>query len=204
MKFTSRLVSFAAAAAVLTTPLHSQEKGDLAERNPALSYWQAAAQLPELSDAQARQLRAVADGKEVFGADVLDGLDFSAATAFLRKAAASEAGCDWGLAVEDGAAMAMPHLSKLRELSTISLVLAEEAFFRGDTDAGIEHLWVTHHMARDAAAGTSLISNLVQMAIEGRTLRVAARHCMEATSLPASGSVSAKAAMWRPSKAGVR
>lgn len=179
MTLTSRFLNLATGWAVLIVPLQAVEKGDVAKRNPALSYWQAAAQLPALSDAQAKRLGAVADGKEVFDEDVLDGLDFRAATAFLRKAAASEVDCDWGLAAEDGAEMAMPHLSKLRELSTISLVLAEAAFLQGDNESGIEHLWVAHHIARDAAAGASLIGNVVQTAIERRTIQLAARHCMD-------------------------
>ena len=45
--------------------------------NPALLYWQAAAELPPLSEAQARQLREIADGKIPFKAEIIEEFELS-------------------------------------------------------------------------------------------------------------------------------
>ncbi len=146
--------------------------------NPALLYWQAAAELPPLSDAQAKQLREVAGGKVDFKAELIEELNFEWTVKFLRKAVASEAPCEWGLALEEGIEAPTPHLAKMREFSTMALVLAEAKFAKGETTAGIDLLLMAHHIARDADAAPSLISNVIQNVLERRTIATAARHCM--------------------------
>lgn len=146
--------------------------------NPALLYWQAAAELPPLSDAQAKQLREIADGKVEFQAELIEKLNFEQTVKFLRKAVASEAPCEWGLAWEDGLEIRTPHLAKLREFSVMALVLAEARFANGETAAGIDLLLIAHHIARDSGAAPSLISNVIQNFLERRTIATAARHCM--------------------------
>jgi len=147
--------------------------------NPALLYWQAAAEFPALSDTQAKQLRAIADGKVDFRAEILEALDFERTVAFLRKAVASEAPCEWGLAWEDSLEMRTPHLAKMREFSVMTLVLAEAKFANGEMAAGIDLLLMGHHIARDAGAAPSIISNAIQNFLERRTIAAAARHCMK-------------------------
>ena len=146
--------------------------------NPALLYWQAAAELPPLSEAQARQLREIADGKIPFKAEIIEQFDFEPPVKFLRKAVVSEAPCEWGLAWEDGVGMSTPHLAKMREFSTIVLVLAEAKFAKGEVAGGIDLLLLAHHIARDAGVTPFLISNIIQNILERRTIETAARHCM--------------------------
>lgn len=178
MNFQATVVAIATICTVSTSLSPAAEKTPIEARNPALSYWQAAAQLPELTNAQAKQLQALADGKVEFHAPTWDGLDFAATAAFLRKAAASSADCDWGLSWEDGPEMRVPHLAKVRELSTVVLMLAEGHFAKGETRTGIELLEVAHHVARDADTGSMLIATIVQDLLERQTIRLAARHCM--------------------------
>ena len=146
--------------------------------NPALLYWQAAAELPSLSDTQVKQLREIADGKVDFKAEILEGSDFKWTLAFLRKAVASEAPCEWGLAWEDTLEMRTPHLAKMREFSVVTLVLAEAKFANGETASGIDLLLIAHHIARDAGADSSILGNVIQNFLERRTIAAEARHCL--------------------------
>ena len=146
--------------------------------NPALLYWQAAAELPPLSEAQVRQFREIADGKIPFKAEIIEEFDFEQPVKFLRKAVVSEAPCEWGLAWEEGVAMTTPHLTKMREFSTIVLVLAEAKFSKGEVAGGVDLLLMAHHIARDAGVTPFLISNIIQNVLERRTIETAARHCM--------------------------
>ena len=158
---------------------HTADAQSSRKTNPALLYWQAAAELPALSDTQAKQLRGIADGKVGFKAELLEELDFKRTVAFLRKAVASEAPCEWGLAWEDSLEMRTPHLAKMREFSAMTLVLAEAKFANGEMAAGIELLLMAHHIARDAGAAPSIIGNVIQNFLERRTIAAAARHCMK-------------------------
>ena len=147
--------------------------------NPALLYWQAAAELPALSNEQAKQLRDIASGKVEFDREILEELDFKQAVGFVRKAVASEAPCNWGLAWEDSIEMRIPHLAKMREISAMTLVLAEEKFADGETAAGVDILFMAHHMARDMGVSPMIIGNVMQNHMERRAIATAARHCME-------------------------
>jgi hypothetical protein len=149
------------------------------DANPALLYWQAAAELPTLTDAQAKEMRKVADGKVDFKAELIEELNFEQTVKFLRKAVATEAPCEWGLAWEDGLEMQTPHLSKMREFSVMALVLAEARFATGETAAGVDLLVIAHHIARDAGAAPFMLSNAFQIILERRTIATAARHCMK-------------------------
>jgi hypothetical protein len=146
--------------------------------NPALLYWQAAAVLPSLSDAQAKQLREIAEGKADFEAELIQELNFGEALKFLRKAVASEAPCEWGVAWEEGFGTPTPHLAKMREFSTLALVLAEAEFAKSETAMGIDLLILAHHIARDSDAAPSLVSNVIQNVLERRTIATAAHHCL--------------------------
>ena len=146
--------------------------------NPALLYWQAAAQLPKLSDQQETELRDMASGKQPADSAKIEGFGFGRAEKFLRRAAASPAPCDWGLVLEDGPAMAMPHLSKIREMANIAVAQGDALLREGKTAEGLDTLLMAHRMARHAGVGGTLISYLVQVAIETTALQAAARHCL--------------------------
>jgi hypothetical protein len=143
--------------------------------NPALLYWQAAAQLPKLSDEQAKELREIVQGKRP-ATPVKE--EESSVSHILRAAATSTAQCDWGLMVEDGPAMVMPHLSKMREFANLAIVEGERALAQGKTAEGLEWFLHAHRMARHSGAGDTLISFLVQTSIETTALQAAARHCL--------------------------
>ncbi len=167
-------------ATLLITPSLRAEEVQYPPINPALLYWQAASQLPQLSEAQATQLNDLAGGRKPFDASKdKDLLNASNALRLIRKGAESTVDCDWGLPMEDGPLMLMPHLAKIREMSSLAIVQAESLFAQGKVKEGTEWLLTAHRMARHSGVGDILICNLVQFAIETNALRAAARHCLD-------------------------
>ena len=147
--------------------------------NPALLYWQAAAQLPKLTDDQARELREMAAGTLPVDPAKLEKHKLGSAENLLRKAAASSAPCDWGLSNDEGPLLAQqPHASKILELARVATVEAESKLVQGKTEEGIEWLLTVHRIARHSGAGDSLLSFLVQNSIESMAFKTAARHCL--------------------------
>ena len=146
--------------------------------NPALLYWQSAAQLPNLSNDRATALHEIASGKKSITAVSWQDFGFDGAEKLLLKAAGSTAPCDWGLPWELGPETPMPHFSKLIELANIAIGEAEFQFTQGHVDQGQKWLITAHRVARHAGADDLLISCLVQYAIEQNALRGAARHCL--------------------------
>jgi len=170
---------FAAAfTTVLLLPVLWAEEPQNPPINPALLYWQAAAVWPKLDDNQARELRDMASGKLSVDPAKVAALGFAPAENLLRKAAASSAQCDWGLSKEEGPKLALPHLSKVRELANIAAVEAEMKLVQGKTEEAIEWLLTMHRIARHSGAGDLVISFLVQTSIETLALRSDARHCL--------------------------
>jgi hypothetical protein len=166
-------------AALLISPALRAEDLKYPPINPALLYWQAAAQMPQLTEAQATELRSMASGKDPFDASraakfPLDDSNMR----FARRAADSTAPCDWGMQTEDGPGMILPHLAKMMQISSLAIVKAETFFAQGKAKEGIEWLVAAHRMARHAGTGDMLISHLVQNAIETNTIRAAGRHCL--------------------------
>lgn len=167
-------------AALLVSPTLYAEELKYPPINPALLYWQAASQLPQLSENQATHLADLAGGRKPFDASKdKDLLNAPNTLRLVRKAAESTVDCDWGLPMEDGPMMLMPHLAKIREMSSFAIVQAESLFAQGKVKEGTEWLLTAHRMARHSGAGDILICNLVQFAIETNTLRAAARHCLD-------------------------
>jgi hypothetical protein len=166
-------------AALLITPRLRAEDLKYPPINPALLYWQAAAQLPQLTEDQSKELRAMASGKDPFDAARAAKLPLDDGTMrFLRRAAESTAPCDWGLQMEDGPGMILPHLAKLQQISSLAIVKADSLFAQGKVQEGIDWLVITHRIARHAGVGDMLISHLVQNAIETNAIRAAGRHCL--------------------------
>jgi hypothetical protein len=164
--------------AVLLQPALRAEDTTYPPINPALLYWQAAAMLPKLSDAQATELREIALGKQPADPAKLKALSVDSAAKILRRAAASPAPCDWGLLKEDGPEMLGPHISKIRELANLAIVEAEASLTQGKVAEGLDWFLTAHRIARHSGAGEGLISFLVQSAIETSVLEAAARHCL--------------------------
>jgi len=149
--------------------------------NPALTYWQSAAVMPDLKGEKSALLNDAIYGKKpIDDVKVKELLSESeqSLTEFAR-AAASPASCDWGLAFQDGPEMILPHLSKMRELSLLAILKADALFSEGRTKEGIEWLLLTERAARHSGAGDLLISVLVQDSIESTIIYSAGKHCLD-------------------------
>ncbi|HSI15191.1 MAG TPA: hypothetical protein VK961_24295 [Chthoniobacter sp.] len=172
------ILTLSIAALLIAPGLHAEDL-KYPPINPALLYWQAAAQLPQLTEDQSNELREMATGKEPFDAARAAKLPLdNGSMRVLRQAADSTAPCDWGLPLEDGPVMPLPHLAKLQQMSSMAIVKAKSLFAQDKVQEGMSWLVVAHCMARHAGAGDLLISHLVQDAIEVNALRAAALHCL--------------------------
>ncbi len=165
-------------AFVLLLPSLQAQEESVRQINPALLYWQVAAQLPQLSSEQAKTLSELATGRAPYDAVKAQALGFGSSEILLRKAANSAAACDWGLAIEEGPSTVMPHLSKMMELGRMAVLKVEGALAQGKTEEAQDWLLMTHRLARHAGASEFLISYLVQTAIEAMATGAAARHCL--------------------------
>jgi hypothetical protein len=148
--------------------------------NPALTYWQSAAEMPEMKGEKADLLRDMTSGKKPFDAVKSKEIVSESETALklFARAANSPAPCDWGLPLEDGPEMALPHVSKMMQLSRLAILKADSLFAEGRNSEGIQWLLAVHRAARHAGAGDLLISALVQFAIDTSAARAGALHCL--------------------------
>jgi len=149
--------------------------------NPALTYWQAAAVMPDLKGGKADTLRDLVTGKKAYDAaaakEILDGS--SSALQTFARAARSSAECDWGMNKVEGPAMTMPHVSKMMELARLAILKADSLFEEGKPSEGVEWLLLTHRAARHAGAGDLLISALVQDSIEASIINAAGQRLIK-------------------------
>lgn len=148
--------------------------------NPALIYWQSAAMMPNLKGEKSDLVRDFTTGKKPFDATKANAIlsESGAALRLFARAAESPAPCEWGLQLQDGPGMPLPHASKVMELSRVAILKADSLFAEGKTLEGIEWLLTVHRAARHAGAGDVLISALVQMSMEASAMKTGAQHCL--------------------------
>jgi len=173
------IVSTTIAIFALTSCL-SAEEVKYPPINPALTYWQAAALMPDLKGEKAELLNDAIFGKKPLDdAKVRELLTESEDSLRLfAKAAASSAPCDWGLDLKEGPELGLPHISKIRELSRLAVLKADALFAEDKASEGIDWLLLTHRAARHAGASDLLIAVLVQDSIEGAIIYSAGLHCL--------------------------
>jgi len=148
--------------------------------NPALIYWQAAAEMPDLKGEKSDLIRDIVSGKKPFDATKAEPIlaESVGALGLFAKAADSTAPCDWGLQLQDGPGTPLPHLSKVRELCRLAILKSDALFAEGKPSEGVEWLLATQRAARHAGAGDLLINALVQISIEASVIKAAALHCL--------------------------
>jgi hypothetical protein len=150
-----------------------------ANPNPALLYWQADTMKPTRSDADQKAFTEVVQGRSApttpreanVGPTSLERLLFQA-TNPIRPS-------DWGLLVQEGPLLPLPHLAMMRSLANEQLYLAELHLYAGRTSDGIDRLLTVHAMARHTVGTEPLmILGLVGISIDAMARNVAARHCL--------------------------
>jgi hypothetical protein len=135
--------------------------------NPALVYHQGLLMVPQLSNE---------DRKHLFEADwrnkALDERATDLLTSYrnvfkmLRRAAASEVPCDWGIDMSDGPETLLPALARFKSVAQVACLRARMHLVAGNQEAAREELLATVMMGRNVAMDEVLISCLVQIAIE--------------------------------------
>ena len=136
--------------------------------NPALIYHQGLLMVPQLSDE---------DRKHVFQTDwrtrALDERCTNLVTSYrnvfkmLRRAAASEVPCDWGIDMSDGPATLLPGLARFKSIAQVAELRARVHLAGGNQEAAREELLATVAMAHNVSKDGTLISVMVQVAMEG-------------------------------------
>jgi hypothetical protein len=195
------------AAAVAQPPAAKGEK----QGNAALKYWQAFALMPRFDEAQQAILterdrpldkaahKLIEDGKNSL-ANLHRGAE-------LRQ-------CDWGLnLLEDGIEALLPHLSKARELANLGLLRARWNFEQRKFQAGLDDVGDVLTLCRHVGTDGTLISLVVQMAIEQASIELTARYlpafdaedhrrlAARLDALPPGGTISAAVLMERETAA---
>jgi hypothetical protein len=135
--------------------------------NPALLYWQAVGEWPDLSEADhgyvftnqwvGRKL------DERFGQ--LMG-KYDRAFKFICRAAKSRVACDWGEDLTDGPLALLPGLAKWKNAAQVARLRALWHLQRGDQAAARDDLVAAFVLGRHTSSDGVLISALVQIAIE--------------------------------------
>jgi len=148
--------------ALCTSSTAQEAQSDL--ENAALSYWQAFAVLPELTEEQDKLVsqweRADLDDATLALIDQASG-----ALSLLHRGATIPQ-CYWGSALEEGPGALLPHLSKTRLLARVACLRARYHFQQGKTSAAWQDVKDCLVLSRHVGAEQLLISYLVQLAIE--------------------------------------
>jgi hypothetical protein len=150
-----------------------------AEGNAALSYWQAFAVMPELTDKQ-RQILANWDKVPLDEAatELIEKTDN--ALGLLHRGAQLQC-CFWGTALEEGPAALLPHLSKARQLGRAACLRARYRFEQGNQKGAIDDIIATMVLARHTGSEGLLISILVQDSISDTAIQAIAPHLLSLT-----------------------
>jgi len=136
--------------------------------NAALKYWQAFAQLPKFTDAQEHKLNAeyLTMPLDARAREIVTRADY--ALRMMHRAAALPH-CDWGLGYEDGIELLLPHAQAARTLSTLACLRARIRFEDGHNADAIEDVVDAMTLGRHVSMDGSLITVLINYAIEHRT-----------------------------------
>jgi hypothetical protein len=145
-------------------------------QNAALRYWQAFEGLGQMQP----------DPADYLDADSLKPLDDAArlllnqrqaSLLYLRRGAAQPS-CDWGLHLEDGPGLLLPHIQKSRDLARLACLSMRRHFEEGRPHEALEDLGAVLMLARNLGADHTMIAMLVQFAIESLAYQSAAPYLM--------------------------
>lgn len=169
-----------AAAGLLCLPALATAQPSLAQPvNPALLYWQGIGLLTEMTRAEATLLQSHRNGKTWDPENVRILLSHQkAALNRFAKAGVSTAPCDWGLTMEEGPFMPLPHLGKMQTLGNLGLLKAAFEFHEGRAGRALDAVDAVRRAARHVGDGDMLVTTLAQYAMESDALALLARHLL--------------------------
>jgi hypothetical protein len=152
----------------LTSPMHAAEVNFRTDINPALLYFQAYQNMPQLTEEDTRYLF---DHPGAWPENIDDrakGLLRQYDNSFkgLRRARYSQVPCDWGYDLSDGPEALLPGLAPAKRLSQVARLRAMAALDEKDFEGAKEAIASAYALGRNLSKDNILISALVQDAIE--------------------------------------
>lgn len=137
------------------------------EINPALLYWQAFAVMPDLSPEEQKHLLETPWRTRPMDQRAGElAARFDSTFKLLRAAAASEASCDWGVDLSLGPEVLLPHLAKAKRCATVAVLRSQWAVQQGRPQDIEGDLVATFVLGRNLSRDGTIISALVQVAME--------------------------------------
>jgi hypothetical protein len=137
------------------------------EINPALLYWQAFAVMPDLAPEDQKHLLETqwrTRPMDERAGELASRYDQS--FKLLKAAAVSKAPCDWGVDMSLGPQALLPHLAKAKRCATVAVLRARWAVQQGRPEAARDDLDSAFVLGRNVSRDGTLISALVQIAVE--------------------------------------
>ena len=135
--------------------------------NAAVIYWQAFSAMPELTETESKLYAEAVAGKVAASAPELQPILARYTTALSEMyRAGTVKPCDWNLDINAGPGLLLPHLQKARDLARAATLRADSRFETGQVDEAIDDVFATLAMGRAGDANPTLISMLVDYAIE--------------------------------------
>ena len=135
--------------------------------NAAVIYWQAFSAMPELTEEESKLYGEAVAGKVAASAPELQPILARYTTALSEMyRAGTVKPCDWNLDINAGPGLLLPHLQKARDLARAATLRAGARFENGQVDEAIDDVFATVTMGRAGDANPTLISMLVDYAIE--------------------------------------
>ncbi len=134
-----------------------------AENNAALRYWNAFAQMSDITitDAQSRQLEAIANGTSPWDESAFGKLlDANAEAVETMVRGTSFPYCAWGLDLQLGAATPIPQIPRGRALARLNVLTAQRLAYQGNSKEATLHLLAGIRFAHDLSQHMSLIGAL--------------------------------------------
>ena len=148
---------------LISITVASSALADLGD-NAALGYWQAFAQMPQLSDDDRDRLPQWQQA-DIESQQVKQLLERSQSALKLLVAAAKQEACDWGLDESQGPQLLLPHLAKSRDLTRLAMLDARAKLAAGDADAALAEIAASAKLAVDSGQPPLLVSTLVERSI---------------------------------------
>src|SRR6185436_8174965 len=135
--------------------------------NPALLYWQAFAVMPDLGPEDQKHLletdwrtRAMDERASELASR------YDQTFRLLQAAMTAKVPCDWGVDMSLGPQALLPHLAKAKRCAVVAVLRARWAVQQGRPEAAREDLLAAFVLGRNASRDGTLISALVQIAVE--------------------------------------
>jgi hypothetical protein len=153
--------------AIATATLSSAAERFRTDINPALLYHQGLLMVPQYSEADRKYLFET-EWRKIPQDERCNDLVTSYRNVFkmLRRAAASQVPCDWGIDMSDGPETLLPALARFKSVAQVTAMRARKHLAEGNQDAARDELVATVVMGRNVSKDGIVISALVGIAIE--------------------------------------